>query len=109
VGCGDSRCTDGAFECTATTVPTFCCGDAVCGGLEENCLGCGIDCTAPPPTNACLAFTCGDGVCDEGEDCKLCRADCLGQTKGAVSGRYCCGDGTAQPPEGDGAICDDNF
>jgi hypothetical protein len=82
----------------------------VCGGLEETCLGCGLDCSAPPPEpDACVPFTCGDGLCDEGETCQNCKLDCSGRLKGSADRQYCCGDGMAQPPEGDGAICDGNF
>lgn len=35
--------------------------------------------------------TCGDGVCDPGEDCVGCSADCIGVTKGRSTNRYCCG------------------
>jgi hypothetical protein len=30
-------------------------------------------------------------------------------TGGKPANRYCCGDGDAQPAEGDGSICDGNF
>jgi beta-lactamase superfamily II metal-dependent hydrolase len=52
--------------------------------------------------------TCGDGVCDPGEDCGSC-SDCAGRTGGKPANRYCCGDGTAQGPEGDGSVCDGNY
>ena len=58
----------------------------------------------PPPPGAC-----GDGVCDPGEDCNSCASDCEGKSNGKPSGRFCCGDGTAQSAEGSGSICDGNF
>ena len=40
---------------------------------------------------------CGNGVCDtaDGEDCQTCPADCNGKLGGKPNGRFCCGDGTA--------------
>ena len=59
----------------------------------------------PPPPGACDS----DGVCESGEDCNGCASDCDGKSNGRPSGRFCCGDGTAQSAEGDGSICDGNF
>jgi beta-glucanase (GH16 family) len=42
---------------------------------------------------------CGNGVCELGEDCHSCSADCIGVTGGKPSGRYCCGDGTCEVDE----------
>jgi hypothetical protein len=50
-----------------------------------------------------------DGVCEAGEDCETCSNDCEGVTKGKPGNRFCCGNGVAEPPEGDGTICDGNF
>lgn len=50
---------------------------------------------------------CGDGHCDPGEDCETC-SDCDGKTNGPPSGRYCCGNGVQEGPEGDGR-CDGNY
>jgi hypothetical protein len=47
-------------------------------------------------------------ICEPGEDCENCAADCEGKTNGPPSGRFCCGDGILQGPEGDGTICDGN-
>ena len=52
---------------------------------------------------------CGDGTCGAGEDCLSCPGDCAGQTGGKPASRYCCGDGTPQPAEGDGAACDGHY
>jgi hypothetical protein len=56
---------------------------------------------APDPCN-------NDGTCDPGEDCENCAGDCDSKTNGPPSGRYCCGNGTLEGPEGDGTICDGN-
>jgi V8-like Glu-specific endopeptidase len=58
----------------------------------------------PPGGGSCD----NDGTCESGEDCTNC-GDCEGRTGGRKSLRYCCGDGTAQGPEGDGSICDGNY
>ena len=39
---------------------------------------------------------CGNGTCDEGEDCITCSSDCIGKTNGKPSGRYCCGNGVCE-------------
>jgi hypothetical protein len=49
-----------------------------------------------------------NGVCEPGEDCENCP-DCAGQTNGNPANRYCCGNGVAEGPEGDGTICDGNY
>jgi hypothetical protein len=51
----------------------------------------------------------GDGLCSGDEDCGNCPSDCASKTGGKPSARYCCGDGTAQAAEGDGAVCDGNY
>jgi hypothetical protein len=66
------------------------------------------DCTNDPacqPPTACD----NDGVCEVGEDCLSCANDCAGVTGGKPSGRYCCGNGIQEGPEGDGVICDGNY
>ena len=56
-----------------------------------------------PPGGSCN----DNGVCDPGEDCDSCD-DCAGKSNGPPSGRYCCGNGILEGPEGDGSICDGN-
>jgi hypothetical protein len=34
---------------------------------------------------------CGDGICQPGEDCQSCPDDCRGKLNGRVSKQYCCG------------------
>ncbi len=80
-------------------------------GLDNDCDGeadCNdLDCAADP---YCQTPGCDqDGVCEAGEDCTTCPSDCDSVTSGKPSGRYCCGDGIAQPAEGDGSICDGNY
>ena len=58
----------------------------------------------PPDGAACD----NDSVCEPGEDCNNCPNDCAGVSRGRPSGRFCCGDGTLQPLEGDG-ICNGNI
>ncbi len=69
VGCGDSRCATGGFQCTTAPQPpvSFCCGDGTCEGSEDS-NNCAIDCGPPP---------CGDGFCDPAtEDPCSCAVDC---------------------------------
>jgi len=54
---------------------------------------------APDPCN-------NNGICESGENCENCD-DCDGKSNGPPSGRYCCGNGISEPPEGDGR-CDGN-
>jgi hypothetical protein len=111
------------------------CGDAACNGSETQC-SCPADCGAPPAVEtglctdafdndcdgpvdcadsncsadpACSGPVCGNGTCEPGETCLTCSSDCDGKQSGPPSGRFCCGDGIPQPPEGGGAICDGNF
>ncbi len=98
VGCADARCTSSGFACSDLTQDPSCCGDGACEGTE-NGANCEVDCGA--------GF-CGDGICAVGEDCVSCPGDCDGKSKGAASKQFCCGDGTLQPAEGDGSVCDGN-
>jgi hypothetical protein len=139
VGCSDSRCNQGSdWQCSDSASPGSCCGDLTCEG-SENGFNCEVDCGPPrcdatetsctdgvdndcdgavdcddsdcsadsacvPPPQACNS----NGVCEAGEDCTNC-GDCAGKRNGKPSGRYCCGNGVAEGPEGDGTICDGNF
>jgi hypothetical protein len=67
VGCNDSRCTSGGFECSDILPGYFCCGDLVCEAAEDS-FNCEVDCGPPP--------SCGDGNCDPGEDQCSCPVDC---------------------------------
>jgi FtsP/CotA-like multicopper oxidase with cupredoxin domain len=112
--CGDNTCDAGedscscAGDCGAPPTAETSCTD----GNDEDCDGAtdcdDSDCDADP---ACQTqTTCdNDGVCEAGEDCNNCSSDCAGVTTGRPSNRYCCGDGVADGPEGDGSICDNNY
>ena len=133
VGCYDDRCNQGSdWQCSEFVGPGSCCGDGTCGG-SENSFNCAVDCGDCPggtseicndgvdnncdgaidcrdslcTSNSACQSSCGDGVCEAGETCADC-GDCSGRQTGAPSGRYCCGNGVAEGPEGDGAICDNN-
>ena len=134
VDCNDSRC-GGPSQCTFDPAPSgnFCCGDLTCQAAES-CAICGVDCAVTEvgacangeddncdgnvdcddffcrndPACASTGGSCGNGVCDPGEDCTTC-SDCDGRTGGKPSNRFCCGNGIAEGPEGGGAICDGNF
>jgi hypothetical protein len=134
--CGDGVCegVEDPFNCEIDCGPPPVCGDGNCDGSEDVC-SCPGDC-GPPPAGEIVGSTCNDGidndcdgvadcddgdcvgdpscpacdndgVCDPGEDCTTC-GDCDGKQNGPPSGRYCCGNGVLEGPEGDGAICDGN-
>jgi len=92
-----------AALCSIQAAGCAACGDGTCS-IAETCSSCATDCGAcPPPPDGC-----GNGTCDAGENCNTCT-DCSGVNAGKPSVRYCCGDGTASPAEGNGAICNGNF
>ncbi len=114
--CGDGTCDAGENACTCPDdcglPPSFEVAGATCAdGLDNDCDGstdcadinCSTDVTCLLPGTAC-----GNGICEVGEDCNSCSADCDSELNGNQSGRYCCGDGTLQTAEGDGSICDGN-
>jgi hypothetical protein len=114
------------------------CGDETCEGAENQC-NCPDDCGTPPSTEtSCTDFfdndcdnymdcddsdcvddpacQCGNGECEEGEDCYSCPEDCISKLNGKPSSQYCCGDGQCTGAEnptncaidcGGGAVCDD--
>ena len=111
-----STCGDGA--CDLGETPCDCPGDCgqppltemSCSNLiDDDCdelTDCAdyFDCSADP---GCVCDN--DGICEAGEDCENCALDCAGYTRGKPSGRYCCGNGIPEGPEGDGSICDGRF
>jgi hypothetical protein len=73
VGCGDSRCDGGGFECTDSLPVGFCCGSGFCEEGEDS-LNCALDCgtCVPSPED------CSDGVdndCDAAIDCSDSECD----------------------------------
>lgn len=58
---------------------------------------------------AAPAEACGNGECDNCEDCTTCPSDCSKKDTGPSTGRYCCGNCVRESPEGDGSICHGNY
>ncbi len=109
------------------------CGDGTCDTVNELC-SCAADCPAIPPSetagtdcadgvdNDCDGLidcadancagdptcTCGNSICDTGEDCTSCPGDCASVLSGKKDKQYCCGNGVLEKAEGDGTICDGN-
>lgn len=117
--CDDSDCTS-----DPACIVTYC-GDGTCDPDEDQC-NCPDDCGTPPSAessctdgidNDCdadtdcddadcssdLGCTCGNGICDQGEDCNTCSADCISRTS-PPKFAYCCGDGVCEGAE-DSIIC----
>lgn len=61
--------------------------------------------TSPAAPRGGQATPCGDGVCDAGEDCLTCPADCPGALAGKPNKRFCCGNGVCEPAGEDAARC----
>jgi hypothetical protein len=120
----DADCDDGAFcngteacfngSCLAGTDP---CPSGICDEAGSECLlpSCdadgvcelGEDCDACPADCPSVAgATCGNGICEagDGEDCTSCPGDCNGKQNGKPGNRYCCGDGDGENP----VACDDS-
>jgi sialate O-acetylesterase len=126
---GEVDCDDP--DCSTSTLCTYC-GDGFCDPDENPC-SCADDCGTPPASETdcsdgrdedcddltdcadadCVGdpvcpITCDfDGVCDPGEDCNNCPADCDSVTTRKPANRYCCGNGVPEGPENDGR-CDGN-
>ncbi len=104
---------DGCSNSTCTHVPVSCvdgdpCTDDTCeepGGCVyvpiDPCCGDGV-CDGGEACNSCAAdciggggaAVCNNGTCEPGEDCLSCPQDCNGKQNGKPSNRYCCsGDG----------------
>jgi len=109
--CGDGTCNAGESSCNCAgdcgAAPTT---ESSCsGGSDEDCDGqvdcADADCGGSP---ACAATSCGNALCEFGENCNSCGSDCK-KAPGSPANRYCCGDGVAQPAEGNGSICNGNY
>ena len=96
---GGETCNEGTDTCD----PPVCDNDGTCESGED-CNNCPNDCFTGS------GVECGNGVCEaaDGEDCVGCPADCDGKQNGNPNGRYCCGNGVLEGPEGDGR-CDGNL
>ena len=60
---------------------------------------------ASPRGGSVSGAFCGDGVCDPGEDCHTCAADCPGKTDGTPKKWFCCGNGVCEPVGEDTVTC----
>ena len=103
--CVDGACQPGSDPCPGLEcdeehdVCYGCDNDGVCE-VDEDCNNCPNDCFSVDPAS------CGNSVCEagNGEDCLTCPADCNSELGGKPTGRYCCGDGTADY----GVTCSDS-
>jgi len=127
---------DTFIDCELEVGPDLYCGDDYCDDTEDSCYcpeDCGppleeeqycsdevdddcdthIDCTdtdcSSDPLCSPASDPCGNGTCDLDEDCLTCPSDCAGKQKGKPANRFCCGDGTKDDAEGNGAICNGNY
>jgi hypothetical protein len=96
VGCGDSRCGGGGFECSDTLPAGFCCGSGGCEAGEDSLI-CALDCGSCVPS----AEFCADGVdndCDGAADCTdsdcdgdpLCAPSCSPSVAACSADGDCC-------------------
>ncbi|UCG33244.1 MAG: S8 family serine peptidase [Phycisphaerales bacterium] len=141
VGCTDDSCNEVTDACDNVPDDGYCDDGLFCNGVEtchlvydcqigtdpcpgQDCdegndvcvpVGCDNDgvCESGEDCNNCSADCisggggggCGNGVCEPslGEDCLSCPADCNGKQVGATKLQFCCGDGDGTNPVG----CDD--
>jgi len=111
--CDDGVWCNGAETCVAGACQpgTDPCAGGACDEAGQVCTSvCGdAVCDAGEDCNGCgadcpsfplPAAVCGNGLCEagDGEDCVTCAADCNGQQGGKPSGRFCCGDGGGTNP-----------
>jgi lysophospholipase L1-like esterase len=109
--CGDGTCNAGEDACNCADD----CGPAPasesrCSDLLDNDCDGPADCEDPDCAVElhCQSACNGNGICEPGEDCRSCPGDCDGHSRGRPSGRYCCGNGIREGPEGDGR-CNGQF
>lgn len=129
--CAGGSCQEGIpISCLDDSL--FCNGDEVCNELTQGCGSTGNPCetgfTCNEDIDQCDSL-CGNGVCDEFEDCTNCSVDCISGSSGGTCGAcfkgqcdgvchpvkegadcsdcwssYCCGDGVCEGDE-DSATC----
>ena len=103
--CGDGTCNAGedtcdcAADCGSPPASEYSCSNL----LDDDCDG-PADCEDPDCSDNpdCRSACNGNAICEPGEDCNSCSSDCDGHSRGRPSGRYCCGNGMLEGPEGDG-------
>ena len=76
IGCGDSRCNEGVYSCANAPLPSSCCNDGSCSGVEDS-FNCAIDCGAPPSCRV------AGEACTNGGDC------CSNRCKGPKNNKTC--------------------
>lgn len=112
---GTETCADGA--CQAGRPPAcddgeFCTGTEFCDEVNDTCAStgdpCGSGTVCTEATETCDLPNCGNGLCDEGEDCTTCSADCDSGAGGGTCGACFKGkcDGVCHPVK-EGPECAD--
>ena len=102
--CADFACTGGTLACKTDCSgfdTTACTGCTTCNGngVCEPGENC-TNCAADCVSGTSGGATCGNGVCEagNGEDCLSCPPDCNGTQNGKPTARFCCGDGAGTNP-----------
>ena len=78
---------------TDPAVPSTACGTCSAPGFPASC-----------DSSPCSTTTCGNDVCETGEDCNTCPADCPGVQQGNPNRQFCCGSGGCEAAE-DACLC----
>jgi hypothetical protein len=110
--CVDGTCQDGT-PVTCADDGLFCNGSEVCDEIGQECGHTGDPCTAPTvcseDIDQCELPSCGNTVCDAGENCDNCPADCISGTAAGNDPTDCFkgkADGVCHPVK-DGSNCPD--
>jgi subtilisin family serine protease len=108
--CADFGCAGGTLACNGSCSGFDTSGCTSCPQCNNNGIcELGEDCegcAADCASGDITGSSCGNGLCEagDGENCVSCAADCNGRQTGAPSGRFCCGDGGGVNP----VPCSDN-